>query len=276
MLSTFFTLGQVLPTHRGDYSPAAYSGLFQSTMTQAIRLLSAQPFSHTERHLPPSSPSMTPSSDIIDPFTSSALTYTTTGHDVFPAPSTYLSRRHSWVHIFPEGRIHQHPLKTMRYFKWGVSRLILESEPLPEIIPIFIDGNQQVMHESREWPRFIPRAGNRIRVAFGESVDGEKVFGDLRERWQTLVKMQKEALRNKGVENEWELGELTDGLKYGIEAVALRKEVTARIRQEVLKVRRGLGLPDEDPKQGIAETWAEEGPPKRKGKMKDGSWVGET
>ena len=146
---------------------------------------------------------------------------------------------------------------------------------MPEIVPIFIDGNQEVMHESREWPRFIPRAGKQIRIAFGESVDGEKIFGDLRERWQKLVKLQKEALVKKGLSADWELGELTEGLKYGNEVVALRKEVTTRIRQEVLKVRRSLGYPDEDPKEGLVETWTEEGP-KSQGQMRDGSWVGNT
>ena len=146
---------------------------------------------------------------------------------------------------------------------------------MPEIVPIFIDGNQEVMHESREWPRFIPRAGKHIRIAFGESVDGERIFGDLRKRWQQLVKLQKEALVKKGLSADWELGELTEGLKYGNEAVALRKEVTTRIRQEVLKVRRSLGYPDEDPKEGLVGTWIEEGP-KDQGQMRDGSWVGNT
>lgn len=179
------------------------------------------------------------------------------------------------MHIFPEGRIHQHPAKTLRYFKWGVSRLILESEPLPEIIPVFIEGNQEVMHESREWPRFVPRAGKKIRVAFGEAVDGERIFGDLRQRWKRLVGLQKEALARRGADVEWDMGELTEGLKFGNEAVALRKEVTMRVRAEVLKVRRSLGYPDEDPKQGLVETWIEEGG-KETGKMKDGAWVGDT
>jgi len=173
-------------------------------MAQAIRLLSSHPFNPTPYDLQTPSVSMSPNSpDIIDPFSSSALVYTTTGTDIFPAPSAYLCHKHSWVHIFPEGRVHQHPNKSLRYFKWGISRLILESEPLPEIIPIFIDGNQQVMHESRGWPRFIPRAGKKIRIAFGESVDGERIFGDLRERWQRLVKLQKEALIKKGVPVNW-------------------------------------------------------------------------
>lgn len=131
------------------------------------------------------------------------------------------------------------------------------------------------MHEARHWPRFIPRAGKKIRVVFGDAVDGESVFGELRERWRRLVRLQKEALLKKGENTEWEMGELAEELKYGSEAVALRKEVTLRVRMEVLKVRRSLGYEDEDPKRGLEETWIEEGG-KETGKMKDGSWVGDT
>lgn len=126
------------------------------------------------------------------------------------------------------------------------------------------------MHESRGWPRQVPRAGKQIRIAFGESVDGERIFGDLRARWRNLLRLEKEALVRRGEEMNLEMGELTEGLKYGTEAVALRKEVTNRIRIEVSKVRRSLGYPDEDPKQGLVETWIEEGP-KETGKMQDGS-----
>ena len=265
-LTAFFNYGQVLPTHRSMHSP--HGGLFQPVMTQAIRLLSSQPFAKYPK-------SYSPADNMCDPFTMGSLTYSTNGIDSFHSPSAYLSRRHSWIHIFPEGRVHQHPAKTMRYFKWGISRLILESEPLPEIVPIFIDGNQEVMHESREFPRFIPRAGKNIRIAFGESLDGEKIFGELRDQWKRLVTLQKEALARRGLETNWEMGELTEGLKYGSEAVALRQEVTRRIRMEVLKVRRSLGHPDEDPKQGLVETWIEEGG-EGLGHKKDDSWVGDT
>ncbi|KAI9734084.1 MAG: hypothetical protein M1818_007022 [Claussenomyces sp. TS43310] len=164
----------------------------------------------------------------------------------------------------------------MRYFKWGVSRLVLESDPLPTIIPIFVDGTQDIMHEDRTFPRFLPRVGKKTIIAFGEQVDGEKIFGDLRAQWKRLVDLQKEALRHKGEDDDLPVGVLTEGLKYNSEAVALRIEVTKRIRQEVLKVRRSLGLPDEDPKEGLVETWIEEGKPeKREGKMDDGSWVKE-
>jgi monolysocardiolipin acyltransferase len=152
--------------------------------------------------------------------------------------------------------------------------LILESEPLPEIIPIFIDGTQNVMHESREFPRFVPRVGKKIKVVFGESVDGDKVFGDLRRKWKVLVEMQKDALRRKGEDTSIEMGVLTDGLKYSQEAVALRLEATRRMRNEVLKLRKSLGYDEEDPKNGLVETWIEEGKGgAREGHMEDDSWV---
>ena len=263
-MTTFFNFGQTLPAHRKMHSN--FGGLFQPVIGESIRLLSSQ---ISFDRLPADSPNIT------DPFTSGSMTYSTNGTDSFFSPSYYDSRRYSWIHIFPEGRIHQHPRKTMRYFKWGISRLILEAEPMPEIIPMFIDGNQDVYHETRKFPRFIPRAGNDIRIGFGDAVDGEKVFGELRRRWHRLVRLQKDALRKKGLDDELSMGELTEGLKYSAEAVALRKEVTLRIREEVLKVRRSMGFPDEDPKNGLVETWLEEGP-KTTGKMLDGSWVGET
>ncbi|KAI9670063.1 MAG: hypothetical protein M1817_004543 [Caeruleum heppii] len=271
-LATFFSLGQVLPTHRQAHSP--HGGLFQPTMTQAIRLLSHRPShssassSFSQDHLDHS----TSTPGIPDPFSTPHLTYTTNNVDTFPAPSAYLSRRHSWIHIFPEGKVHQRTDKTMRYFKWGVARLILEAEPLPQIVPMWIEGLNEVMHEAREAPRWVPRVGKDIKVVFGEEVDAEKVFGDLRRKWRGLVEKEGDATSDEG----WSLGELqTERLRYGDEAVKLRIECTMRVRGELLKVRRQAGLPDEDPKEGLVETWRAEGG-SREGQMADGSWVKDT
>ncbi|MCJ1354449.1 MAG: hypothetical protein MMC33_004438 [Icmadophila ericetorum] len=271
-LSTFFTLGQVLPTQRHAHSE--HGGLFQPTITQAIRLLSRPPFTQTNLHSPPADPSLS-SPDLRDPFTDGQLTYTTTGLDTFPAPSAYPSRQYSWLHVFPEGRVHQHPQKTMRYFKWGVARLILEPDVCPDIIPMWIEGCDQIMHESREFPRFIPRLGKQVGIWFGENVGGDKegVFGELRRKWRQLVEEdrgKRKAL--EGVELDQGLGILSEDLKYGPEAQELRMECTRRVRKAVLGVRRLRGLPDEDPKEGLVETWAVEGG-KKEGRMEDGSWV---
>ncbi|KAI1419837.1 acyltransferase [Xylaria sp. FL1777] len=223
LFSAFFSAGQVLPTHRLQYSP--HGGLFQPTVPQAIRLLSAP----SRRAL-------------VD------------GVGISGLPPIYAENRHSWVHVFPEACVHQHPNMFMRYFKWGVSRMILESEPIPDVLPIFIDGTQHMMPENRGWPRFLPRCGVRLRVAFGELVDTEKIFGDLRARWQELVRQEQSKIQMPQV-----LGELSNELKYGEEAVRLRIEVARRVREEVLKVRRSLGYPDEEPCGfELAETWRRE------------------
>jgi monolysocardiolipin acyltransferase len=265
-ISTFFTFGQVLPTHRTAHSP--FGGLFQPTITQAIRLLSRGPFLD-ERTAPERPTSSLKSPDLVDPFSGGHLTFSTNGQDTFPAPSAYLTRRHSWVHIFPEGMIHQTEDRIMRYFKWGVSRLILESEPMPDVVPIFIEGFDNIMHETRTFPRFIPRPFKNVTVTFGEKLDTEEVFGDLRRRWQQLRANEQTA----GA--QLEVGVLNDALKYSDEAVSLRKECTLRMRKAVLDLRRRRGYPEDDPKNSLAGTWLREGPD-REGRKQDGSITRDT
>lgn len=272
MGSAFFTFGQLLPTHRLRYSQ--FGGLFQPTVTQAIRLLSAGPFPRAHNHElttdTPKARKGLSKPDLADPFSSGSLTYTTNGDDVFPAPSAYLNRRHAWVHIFPEGKIHQAPNLNMTYFRWGVSRLILESEPCPDVVPMWIEGTEQVMNEAREFPRFVPRIwGKTISITYGAALDTEKVFGDLRSRWKKLYASEMK-LHADGV--PLDMGILTENLKYGKEAVEIRKECTMRVRKEVLKLRKERGRSDEDPKWSMVETHRLEGG-RVEGRMDDGSIV---
>lgn len=268
--STFFSLGQVLPTHRIAYSK--FGGLFQPTLREAVRLLSRTqpPVSKQRGGYSSEAPKPSLSSpDLEDPFSppSSIYTYSTNGIDTFPAPAAYSSRNYSWIHIFPEGRVHQHAHKTMRYFKWGVARLILEPDVCPDIVPMWIEGIDQIMHESRSWPRFLPRTSKRCGIWFGSNVGGEEnnVFNELRRKWQKLVDDQR---RKRG--GNLELGELGGELQFGVEAIALREECTRQIRWEILKLRRRRGLLDEDPNGGLVSTWQAEGE-NREGQMADGS-----
>lgn len=184
-------------------------------------------------------------------------TYSTNGKDVVPAPGFYTANHNAWVHVFPEACCHQSSDSSLRYFKWGISRLILESEPAPEFVPMFIDGTQNIMPEDRGFPRFLPRVGNRIRVAIGTPTDTEVLFGAYRERWRRL--------REKKTEEE---------LRHGPEAVQLRTELAKAVRDEISKMRATLGLPkEEDETAALAETWDKE-PNKRKFKSPvDGSLV---
>ncbi|KAL2016287.1 hypothetical protein VTK56DRAFT_3915 [Thermocarpiscus australiensis] len=277
LFASFFTHGQVLPCHRLKHSP--FGGPFQPSVIQAIRLLSTPPSSA------PNNNNNTPGSSL--------STYTTTGQDAIPSPLAFPHHhRHNWVHVFPEGLVHQHATTDLRYFKWGVARLILEADPAPDVVPMFIDGTQRVMPEDRGFPRFLPRVGKRVRVAFGEVLDYERTFGDLRRRWEGLVRRELERERDRvmneldgGLDGGWLSkpsrsssspplageqeagkgrlppllpGELpTDELKYGGEAQEIRIEVARRMREEILKVRRSLGgYPEPDPSFGLAETWA--------------------
>jgi monolysocardiolipin acyltransferase len=236
-----------------------YGGLYQPTITQCIRLLSTVPFttpipppSAVEHGTAPSPPS--------DPFSSSLLTYSTTGTDAYPSPSAYDSRRHAWVHIFPEGRVHQHPEHRMRYFKWGIARLILESEPCPDVVPIFLEGTKDVMPEDRGWPRPVPRVGKRVEITFGERVKRE-VLSQFRERWRRI--------REK-------VGGDESVLMEAEEAIGLRIEVAKFIRGEIEALRQKRGYSEDDPKSGFVETWMEEGETKSSGRKKDDSLLGDT
>lgn len=208
-------------------------------MTQAIKLLSKAP------------------SDIA----SENKFYTTTGQDRQWAPAAYSAYRNAWVHIFPEACCHQSPgdTTTLRYFKWGVSRLILESDPAPEFLPMFINGTKGIMSEDRGFPRFLPRVGNNLQVTFGEASNVDETFGEQRKQWRRLVK---------------EADGDQEKLRTGEEAQKLRIEVAKMVRDEIGRLRVKNGLPeDKDESAALAETWAKE-PNKRKFRSPvDGSLV---
>ena len=182
----------------------------------------------------------------------------------------------------------------MRYFHWGIARLILEADPCPDVVPMWVDGLDKVMPEDRQWPRFIPRLFKPISVTFGDRVSPE-MFEPLRQRWKALVQKHSSKaateklalgadreggvlLRKEDAEVALDPGVLSEELMYDRDAVKLREECTLMIRNEVLKIRRSRGLPDEDPKVGRVETWIEEGKPQKKeGRMPgDGSLIGPT
>ncbi|KAK5080888.1 Lyso-phosphatidylcholine acyltransferase [Lithohypha guttulata] len=308
-LSHFFSLGQCFPTHRIKHSK--HGGLFQPTFTEAIRMLSRTDNPKADSAIVKRSGHLSWPRNAIDPLSSlqPPPAFPSQPYDVraYNAPSRYAVNSYSWVHIFPEGFIHQTDPseRNVRYFKWGVSRLILEPVECPDIVPMFIEGTDRIMHESRTFPRFIPRMFNKVVVSFGDEVDVEDVFGDLRKRWRELCDKENEKLlqelkheprpsaqsyynirgRDLHVEEhrqrlldqlyKQQLGVVSEKLKCDPEVVEMRKECTKRVRDLVLNVRRGRGYPDEDPKSGIAETWKLEGP-KREGQMEDDSWVKET
>ncbi|CAI0650337.1 unnamed protein product [Colletotrichum noveboracense] len=226
--TTFFTLGQVLPTYRMLHSP--HGGLFQPTMTQAIRILSGPGSVYTR-----------------------GATFKAGANENFKSPAYYGVNHNAWIHVFPEGCVHQHPQNALRYFKWGVSRLILESDPAPQLVPIFIDGFKNIMPEDREWPRFLPRIGAKIRVIYGSAVDVDEVFRESRSKWKRMVRKQEEVLGRS-----LNAGEVPEVLKDHPEAIQLRMEVAKTVRAMVQNLRLKAGYSDDDHSYALAKTWERE------------------
>lgn len=93
------------------------------------------------------------------------------------------------IHIFPEGRIKQEELHELRRFKWGISRMLMECERVPLIVPVWIKGKplppdvrftadetllsgfEQVMDEPRVWPNYLPRTGKDVTILYGEPMN---------------------------------------------------------------------------------------------------------
>ncbi|KAG0633009.1 hypothetical protein HOY80DRAFT_668533 [Tuber brumale] len=204
LTSTYFALGQVLPTYRLHKSPLG--GPFQPAINTSITLLS------------------------------------------YP--------HHAWVHVFPEGRVHQKRNYQMRYFRWGVSRLLLEADVPPLVVPIFITGLDEVMHEARRWPRFVPRVGKKVRICFGDPVDGGRWEG-LRREWREVVH---------------ECGGDKERLRCADKAVELRVRTAWEVRMAVVELRRRLGFPEEEDGAGLVETYKLPGMRGVQGELSDGAW----
>ena len=129
----------------------------------------------------------------------------------------------AWIHIFPEARIYQAPDLAMRFYKMGVSKLILEPHRTPIVIPMFHSGMETVMKEYRNPPQFLPSIGKSIHVRFGEPIPLE-TLERLRERWSGV----KEHPTKRGLRS-------------------LRIETVETVRDAVNQVRSTMGFPPEPP-----------------------------
>ena len=99
---------------------------------------------------------------------------------------------------------------------------MLECSIPPIIVPLFVDGMEQVMHESRTWPRFLPRIGKNVTCTYGDPID-DALVGKHIARWH-------EHCRNQGTETE---------------ADEIRRDLTKVIRDSVCALRTSRGFPPE-------------------------------
>ncbi|QLG71167.1 hypothetical protein HG535_0B02050 [Zygotorulaspora mrakii] len=238
ILATFFSLGQVLSTERFGVGP------FQGSIDAAIRLLSPDdtldlewtPYSETPNKL-------------VLPQKAGSLVKTIK-EDYLPPIKRY---KPSWMHVYPEGFVLQlHPpfSNSMRYFKWGVSRMILESTVAPIIVPIFTTGFEKIASEEAAGStikRYIPtNFGAEIKVTVGNTIE-DNVIEKYREEWRQLVDKYYDPKNPV---------DLTQELKYGKEAQDLRSRLAAELRKYIAQIRHDeCKFPEEDARFQSSAWW---------------------
>lgn len=80
-----------------------------------------------------------------------------------------------WVHIFPEGRVNE--TNEFIRFKWGVGRIIAESNFMPIVIPLWHVGMDKVLPNVHPY-RF--KMGNKVVLNFGKPIDLREVIQQAR------------------------------------------------------------------------------------------------
>lgn len=240
-LSAFFNLGKILGTKRFGEGP------FQGSLDAAIRILSPDGTLDLE-FAPWVSPSDKPTliqeinntvvpekvSDVAKLVKPSAEST-----NVLMSKSPFIRSKTSWFHVFPEGfvlQLKEPDNNSMRYFKWGVSRLILESTKAPVVVPIFAYGFEKIAPEDAAdegLKRWLPQnVGAEIHVHIGDAVSDEKIEM-YRAEWRNLCKKYSD----KDKPND-----LSQELKEGKKAQYLRSELAAYLRGQVLGIRERLGM----------------------------------
>jgi monolysocardiolipin acyltransferase len=130
--------------------------------------------------------------------------------------------------------------------------MVLEAEPCPDVVPIFVSGFEKIMDEERPDPRWLPRAGANVEIRFGERLQLSKLER-FRERWHQ-IRAKAAAAAGDAIDKVKVEG--NEMLMNGKEAVQLRTELALYLRGEVDKLRRLSGEPEEeDPKMGTAAYW---------------------
>ncbi|EER35012.1 conserved hypothetical protein [Candida tropicalis MYA-3404] len=246
--SWFFNLGKILGTKRFGEGP------FQGSIDAAIRILS--PDDTLDLEFTPGvkeeeKPLLLQTvNNIGDARTSTDLVKfikpTPESTNVLLRKNPFIRTKTSWFHVFPEGfvlQLQEPHHNSMRYFKWGVSRLILESTRTPIVVPLFSFGFEKVAPEDKSdvgFKRWLPsNFGAEIHICVGDPIKDE-VLEDYREQWRKLVK--------KYI-NKSNPTDLSDELKHGKKAQKLRSDLAAYLRERVVEIRNQTGMFDPEDKR---------------------------
>lgn len=226
--TAFFSLGKIIPCERFGKGP------FQSGLDACVRILSPDD-------------SITPT-DVISTGITSKL-------DMFSPQYSgpMLRSKSSWVHVFPEGYVCQlqPPFNnSMRYFRWGTARLILEPTVAPVVVPMFATGFELIKPEELDLKNdyLTPNnIGATVKVNIGPQLD-EGIIESFRGEWRALCD------RYPNLDNACDL---SSELKFGPEARDLRIRVCEYLRKQCVNLREGVGLQPEDSRFESVDFWTE-------------------
>lgn len=256
-LSWFFNLGKILGTQRFGHGP------FQGSLDAAIRILS--PDDTLDLEFTPgvkdvAKPSLIQEASL-NPEKVSHLVHkvkpSVESTNLLMSKSPFIRHKTSWFHVFPEGfvlQLQEPHQNSMRYFKWGVSRLILESTVAPVVVPIYALGFEKIAPESADegnqgLKRWLPlNIGADIHIAIGDAISDEQIEG-YRKKWRQLCD------KYIDIDNPTDLSQ---ELKIGEKAQQLRAEVASDLRDAVAFIRTSLGIfKPEDPRFKDPKFWKE-------------------
>lgn len=225
LATNFFSLGKIIPCERFGRGP------FQSGLDACVRILSPDD-TITE--------SLVKAPESAEPLALFSPQYS----------PPMLRNGPSWVHVFPEGYVCQlqPPFgNSMRFFRWGTARLILEPTVAPIVVPLFATGFELIKPEEIDLKNdyLTPNnVGATVRVNIGPALD-DGVIAAFRKEWQALCE------RYPGQ------GDLSHEAKFGAEAKDLRIRVCAYLRESVVNLREGVGLGPEDPRFKSVDFWTD-------------------
>uniref|UniRef100_A0AC34GP30 Tafazzin family protein n=1 Tax=Panagrolaimus sp. ES5 TaxID=591445 RepID=A0AC34GP30_9BILA len=109
-----------------------------------------------------------------------------------------------WIHLFPEGKVTPNPIR----IKWGVGRMINETEEPPIVLPIWVNGMSKVWASA---PPYYPKFGNTVEVTVGEPLDMKTYLLSL----QSNVEIERrKKITDKIQDTLFELGGCKDLVKH--------------------------------------------------------------
>lgn len=238
----FFNLGKILGTKRFGFGP------FQPSLDAAIRIMSPDDTLDLE-FLPlvreEQKPVLIQKASLLwncpseNPDVSLLVSHKKTGANILMAQSPFVRKKTSWFHVFPEGFVLQleppHE-NSMRYFKWGVSRLILEATVAPIVVPIFTYGLEKIAPEDsadKGLNRWLPsNIGAEVHIHIGDALPDEQIE-NYREVWRDLCERYVDPKSPH---------DLNDELRNGAKTLELRSQIAADLRTAVANIRSAIGV----------------------------------